>query len=140
MGEAMVDSWILATITMWVVKLNYSEVIKLVETHFNWDDLWEAATLVNKLCEDRNMNLKIPKNRDQGVEKNRIAVLGSNILNSIQELKSRADKPIFVVSSGCLFNVPGVIKDNINVEPAVTARLEGIEKMVENLSKSFKEM
>ena len=86
------------------------------------------------------MNLKIPKNRDQGVDKNRIAVLGSNLLNSIQELKSRSDKPTFIVSSIGLYNVPGVVKDSLNVEPAVTARLEGIEKMVENLAKSFKEM
>ena len=62
------------------------------------------------------------------------------MLNTIQELKSRSDKPIFVVTSSSLCNVPGVVKDNINVEPAVTARLEGIEKMVENLTKGFKEL
>ena len=46
----------------------------------------------------------------------------------------------YVVSSGNLFQVPGVIKDNVNDEPAVTARLDNIEKMVENLTKGFNEM
>ena len=95
---------------------------------------------MNQLCAAREMANKIPRNRDQGVEKDRVAVLGSNVLASLQELKSRKDRPVFVVSSTNLFQVPGVIKDCVQAEPAVTARLDSIEKMVENLAKGFKEM
>ena len=140
MAEAMIDSWKLTTITMWVDKLTYSEVIKLIENTFTFDELWEAAVEVNQLCAARGLANKIPKNRDMGVEKDRVAVLGSNLLASLQELKGRDDKPVFVVSSSSLFQVPGVIKDTVHAEPAVTARLDNIERMVENLSKGFKEM
>ena len=136
----MVDSWKLATISMWVDRLDYTEAIKLIENTFTWDELYEAAVEVNQLCAAREMANKIPKNRDQGVEKDRVAVLGSNVLASLQELKSRTDRPVFVVSSTNLFQVPGVIKDCVQAEPAVTARLDSIEKMVENLAKGFKEM
>ena len=136
----VVDSWKLATITMWVDKVTYSEVIKLIENTFTWEELWEAAVEVNQLCADRDLTSKIPKNRDLGVEKDRVAVLGSNLLASLQELNSKANRPVFVVSSAALFQVPGVIKDTVQAEPAVTARLESIEKMVESLSKGFKEM
>ena len=44
------------------------------------------------------------------------------------------------MSSANLFQVPGVIKDRVNAEPAVTARLDNIEKMIENLSKGFNEI
>ena len=136
----MVDSWKLATISMWVDNLAHSEVIKLIENTFTWDDLWEAAVEVYQLCAARDMATKIPRNRDLGVEKNRVAILGSNLVASLQELKGKDDRPIFVVSSSNLYQVPGVIKDTVQADPAVTARLSSIEKMVENLSKGFKEI
>ena len=79
--------------------LTYSEVIKLIENTFTFDKLWEAAVEVNQLCAARGMANKIPKNRDMGVEKDRVAVQGSNLLASLQELKGRDDKPVFVVST-----------------------------------------
>ena len=70
----MVDSWKLTTIGMWIDKLDISEVIKLMENNFTLESLWEAAVEVNKLCADREMSLKIPKNRDQGAEKSYLSV------------------------------------------------------------------
>ena len=68
-------------------------------------------------------------------------MLGSAVLSSLTELRARADNPIFVVSSGQLFNVPGVIKNDANKpEPAVTTRLDNIEQMMEAMSKSLKEL
>ena len=92
--DTMVDSWKLATINMWVDNLAYSEVIKLIENTFTWEELWEAAVEVNQLCAARDMATKIPRNRDLGVEKNRVAVLGSNLVASLQELKGKDDRTI----------------------------------------------
>ena len=58
------DSWQLATISMWVDKLNNHEVIKLISDTFEWEELWEAAAEVNQLCAAKEMISKIPKNRD----------------------------------------------------------------------------
>ena len=66
-------------------------------------------------------------------------ILGRAVSGSIIELKGRADPPIYYVTSSNLALVPGVIKDIVQAEPAVTARLESIEKLVENLSKKFGE-
>ena len=44
------------------------------------------------------------------------------------------------MTSESLFQVPGVVKDNVQAEPAVTFRLENIEKMVQSLSQGFKEL
>ena len=107
---------------------------------FNWDELWEAAAEVNQLCAAREMARKIPRNKDQGEQKDRVSILGKAVLESLTELKSRTDNPVFVVTSANLFQVPGVIKDAVEVEPAVTARLDNIEKMVESLTKGFSEM
>ena len=138
--EEMVDSWKLATITMWVDRVDFTEAIKLIKNTFNWDELWEAAAEVNQQCAARQMVNKIARNRDQGVEKDRVAILGAASLGSLLDLKSRTDRPVFVVSSINLSQVPGVIKDNVQAEPVVTARIDNIEKMVENLAKGFKEM
>ena len=140
MAEAMVDSWQLATISMWVDKLNNHEVIKLISETFEWEELWEAAAEVNQLCASKEMISKIPKNRDQGEQRDRVAVLSNAMLLSLAELKARADKPVFIVSSKNLSKVPGVVKDCVQAEPAVTARLDNIEKMVEGLAKGFKDM
>ena len=67
-------------------------------------------------------------------------ILGSNILASLQELKNLGDPPAFVVTSASLAFVPGVVKSNVEAEPAVTASLDNIEKMMENLSKGFSEL
>ena len=131
------DSWKLATINMWLDKLNNHEVIKLIGDNFDWDELWEAAAEINQLCADRSMSCKIPKNRDQGEQRDRVGVLCNALLLSLGELKARSDCPVFVVTSANLSKVPGVIKDTVKVEPAVTARLDNIEKMVENLTRDF---
>ena len=140
MAGAMVDSWQLATISMWVDRLNHHEVIKLIGDNFQFDVLWEAAEEVNKLCKDRDMNTKIPKNRDQGDQKDRVAVLSNAMLISLAELKSRADRPVYVVSSSNLAQVPGTVKDCVQAEPAVTARLDNIERMIENLNKGLNDL
>ena len=57
---------------MWVDRLNHHEVIKLIGDNFQFDVLWEAAEEVNKLCKERDMSTKIPKNRDQGDQKDRV--------------------------------------------------------------------
>ena len=44
------------------------------------------------------------------------------------------------MTSTSLAFVPGVVKSNVEAEPAVTARLDNIEKMMENLSKGFSEL
>ena len=46
----------------------------------------------------------------------------------------------YCVTSSNIPNVPGAINDTVQAEPAVTARLDNIEKMVESLSKGFIEM
>ena len=141
MADAMlVESWKLATITMWLDKLDNHEVIKLIGENFDFDSLWEEASIVNLECATRNMANKIPKNRDQGDQKDRVAVLSTALLVCLNELKARSDRPVFYVSSTNLFLVPGVIKNSMSVEPTVTARLDNIEKMVADLSKGFSDM
>ena len=140
MAETMVESWKLATISMWADRLDKGEALRLIGDTFTWEQLWEAAVEVNQLCAARDMAIKIPRNRDQGDQKDRVGVLGNNLIGALQDLKNREDKPFFVVSSANLFQVPGVTKDRVNAEPAVTARLDNIEKMIENLSKGFNEM
>ena len=67
-------------------------------------------------------------------------ILGTAVLSALDELKSHADPPVFVVTSTSLAYVPGVVKSNVQAEPAVTARIDNIEKMIENLAKSFTEL
>ena len=47
---------------------------------------------------------------------------------------------MFVVTSSSLALVPGVVKNNVRAEPAVSARLDNIEKMMEDLSKGLTEI
>ena len=140
MAKAMVESWKLATISMWAERLDKSEALNLIVNNFTWNDLWESAAEINRLCKARDMTRHIPKNQDQGDLKDRVRVLGNAMIESLQELKSRKDNPVFVVTSEQLFQVPGVVKDNVQTEPAVTARLDNIEKMVETLTKGFNDM
>ena len=140
MAGALVESWKLTTIGMWYDRLDHDGALKLICENFDWEGLWEAAAELNQLCAAREMDLKIPRNRDQGVMKDRVGILGKAVLASMIELKGRADPPVYYVSSSNLCHVPGVIKDNVQAEPAVTARLDNIEKMVENLAKGFSEM
>ena len=44
------------------------------------------------------------------------------------------------MTSTSLALVPGVVKDAVHAEPAVTARLDNIEKMMEKLAQGFSEM
>ena len=136
----MIDSWKLAIISMWFERLNREEALKLISDTFTWEDLWEAAAELNQLCASKDMNRKIPRNIDQGDLKDRVKVLGTAMHGSMQELKARTDNPVFVVSSEKLFQVPGIKKDTVQAEPAVTSRLDNIEKMVETLIKGFSEM
>ena len=140
MAMAMVDCWQLATIGMWVDKLDAGGALKLICDTFTWETLWEGAVELNQQVAGKQLDKKIPMNRDQGEQKDRVKILGSNILASLQELKNVADPPAFVVTSTSLAFVPGVVKSNVEAEPAVTARLDNIEKMMENLSKGFSEL
>ena len=115
----MVDNWKLATISMWVQRLDKDVALKLIDEHFTWNDLWDAAVELNQLCAERTMSKQIPRNQDQGDLKDRVRVLASAMLGSMQELNNRADNPVFVASSEQLFQVPGVVKDSVQVEPAV---------------------
>ena len=76
----------------------------------------------------------------QGELKDRVRVLGTAVLSSLQELKNHADPPVFVVTSASLGMVPGVVKSNLKAEPAVASRLDNMEKMLETLSKGMQEM
>ena len=140
MAGAMVDSWKLSTISMWLDKLDQDGALRLICDNFDWEGLWEAAAKLNQLCVDRDMDLRIPRNRDQGVLKDRVSILGKAVLASIVELKGKADPPVYYVTSSSLGYVPGVVKDNVQADPSVTARLENIEKLVENLAKGFNEI
>ena len=55
--------------------------------------LWEAAAELNQLCAAR----------DQGVVKDRVGVLGKEVLASMSELKGRADHPVYYVTSSNLY-------------------------------------
>ena len=140
MAKAMVESWKLATISMWAERLDKEVALQLIVNTFTWSDLWEAAAELNQLSAERGMARQIPRNQDQGDLKDRVRILGNAMLESLKELKSREDKPVFVVTSEQLFQVPGVVKDNVQAEPAVTARLDNIERMVESLTKGFNEI
>ena len=106
----MVDNWRLATISMWVQRLDKDVALKLIDDHFTWNDLWDAAVELNQLCAERTMSQQIPRNPDQGDLKDRVRVLASAMLGSMQELKNRANKPVFVASSEQLFQGPGVVR------------------------------
>ena len=84
---------------------------------------------MNQLCAGRQMTSKIPRNKDQGDMKDRVAVLGNALLASLDDLKSRTDHPVFCVTSLNLSKVPGVLKDRVQAEPAVCARLDNIKKL-----------
>ena len=45
---AMVDSWKLVTIGMWVDKLKKEGALSLICDTFDWDELWEAAAELNQ--------------------------------------------------------------------------------------------
>ena len=62
------------------------------------------------------------------------------MLSSLQELKSHAEPPVFVVTSASLAMVRGVVKSNLKADPAVASRHDNMEKMLETLSKGFQEM
>ena len=136
MAPAMVDCWKLATIGMWVNQLESDGALKLICETFTWDELWEAATELNKQFAAKEVDRKIPKNKDQGDLKDRVKILGTAVISSLQELKNQADSPIFIVTSLSLAMVPGVVKTTVQAEPAVTSRLDNIE----TLSKGFNEM
>ena len=125
---------------MWLDKLDSDGALRLICEYFDWEELWEAAVELNQLCASRNMGIKIPKNRDQGVLKDRVSVLGKAVLASMGELKTKDDPPVYYVTSATLSKVPGAIKDTVQAEPAVTARLDNIEKMMEQLSKGLDEI
>ena len=136
----MVDSWKLVTIGMWVDKLEKEGALTLICDTFDWDELWEAAAELNKQCAGRTMEAHIPRNRDLGEQKDRVRIVGANVLNSLHELKSQAEPPVFVVTSTSLALVPGVVKSTLKADPAVESRLDNMEKLLENLSKGLQEM
>ena len=133
----MVDCWKLATIGMWVDQLERDGALKLVCDTFTWDDLWEAAAELNQEFASRQLEktFHIPRNRDQGELKDRVKLLGTGVITNLLELKNQADPPVYVVTSSSLALVPGVVKSHVQAEPAVTARLDNMEKMLDNLSK-----
>jgi hypothetical protein len=140
MAFAMVDSWKLVTIGMWVDKLERDGALSLICDTFDWDELWGAAAELNQQCAQRKMDTHIPRNRDQGELKDRVKLLGFAVLSSLQELKNLAEPPVFVVTSASLAMVPGVVKSNLKADPAVASRHDNMEKMLETLSKGFQEM
>ena len=137
---AMVDSWKLVNIGMWVDKLERDGALSLICDTFDWDELWEAAAELNQQCASRKLDVHIPRNRDQGELKDRVKVLGTAVLSSLQKLKNESDPPVFVVTSASLAMVPGVIKSNVKADLAVTSRLGNMEKMLETLSKVMQEL
>ena len=137
MATAMVDSWKMVTIAMWVDHLDRDGALKLICDTFNWDELWEAAAELNQQYAARQIATSIPRNRDQGELKDRVKVLGTAVIASLQELKSHVEPPVFVVTSTSLAMVPGVVKSNVQAEPAVTSRLDNREDDGESLKGSY---
>ena len=134
------DSWKLVTISMWVDKLEKDGALKLISETWDWDELWEAAVDLNQQYALMKMEKTIARNQDRGDLKDRVRILGTAVVDALQEMKNLAEPPVFYVTSTSLALVPGVVKDNVHADPAVTARLDSIEKMMENLSKGFTEM
>ena len=56
MAKAMVESWKLATISMWAQRLDKAEALNLIVKNFTWNDLWESAAEINRLCKARDMS------------------------------------------------------------------------------------
>ena len=56
----MIDSGKLATVSMWLEKLDAEEALRLVCDTFTWEELWEGAAELNQLSASRNMDKKIP--------------------------------------------------------------------------------
>ena len=136
----MIDSWKLATISMWVEKTNKDDTLRLISETFMWDELWEAAVQLNQLCAAKDIDKRIPRNIDQGDKKNRIKVLAIAMIDSLEVMKSKEICPVFIVTTEKLYFVPGVRKDIVRVEPCVTVRLENIEKMMQTLAKDMREV
>ena len=87
MAEAMVESWKLASISMCADRLDKDEALRLIGDTFTWEQLWEAAVEVNHLCAAREMSVKIPRSRDQGDQKDRVGVVGNNLIGALQDMK-----------------------------------------------------
>ena len=87
MAGAMVDCWQLCTISMWVDKNDKEAVVRLISDNFTFEDLWQGAVELNKLMTERNLDNRVPKNRDQGDLKDRVKVLGTAILSCLDDLK-----------------------------------------------------
>ena len=136
----MVDSWKLVTIAMWVDQLENNGALQLICDTWDWDELWEAAAELNKQYAKRQIEKTIARNQDRGDLKDRVKILGTAVLGALQELKSTAEPPVFIITSTSLAMVPGVVKNNVKADIAVTARLDNIEKMMEKLSTGFIEM
>ena len=125
---------------MWYEKLDNEECLRLICDTFTWDELWEGAAELNQLCAAREMDKKIPRNVDKGDQRDRVKILATAVIGSLKELKEKADSPVFVVSSEQLFSVPGVLKDTVKPEPAVTTRLDNIEKAMADVTKALSEL
>ena len=73
----MIDSWKLATVSMWFEKIPKEEALNLICDTFTWEELWEGAAELNQLCAAREMDKKIPRNIDQGDLRDRVKVLST---------------------------------------------------------------
>ena len=125
---------------MWLEKTNKDDTLRLISETFMWDELWEAAVELNQLCAAKDIDKRIPRNIDQGDQKDRVKVLAIAMVDSLEVMKSKEICPVFIVTTEKLYFVPGVRKDIVRVEPCVTARLENIEKMMETLAKDMREV
>ena len=140
MAKAMVDSWKLVTISMWVDKVEKDGALKLISETWDWDELWKAAVELNQQYSLMKIEKPITRNQDRGDLKDRVKILGTAVIDALQEMKNLPEPPVFIVTCTSLAMVPGVVKDNVQADPAVTARLDNIEKMMEKLSQGFSEM
>ena len=58
-AKVMVESWKLATISIWAERLDKEVALQLIVNTFTWGDFWEAAAELNQLSAERGMASRV---------------------------------------------------------------------------------
>ena len=132
----VIEDWVLATVHMWVVKLDKQEARRLIETKITFERVYEAFV---KLTEEAQCSGKPVKHTDGGKAGTAIEQTAKEIVDVIYDLDKRADCPRFLLSSRDLCQVPGTIQSNSDVVP-LDSRMEELENTVKLLVKGFADM
>ena len=125
----VVDDWVLATVHMWVIKLDKVEARRLIESHIPLERLFEAFV---KLSEESQC-IKKPVKHSNGQNGTAIEQTAKEIVDVIFDLDKHVDCPRFVLSSRDLCQVPATSTSNSDVIP-LGSRMDELEKTVERLA------